>query len=69
MHMNRHIAIIDKQNFQRKIVNIFLLIIFSIYVLGAQKNCRNGSFEYPQRMVWLSQLQVRNIIFIWKPKS
>ena len=69
MHINRHIAIIDKQNFQRKIVNIFLPIIFSIYVLGAQKNRRNGSFEYPQRMVWLSQLQVRNIIFIWKPKS
>ena len=28
---------LDKQNFQRKIVNIFLPII-STYVLGAQKN-------------------------------
>ena len=28
----------DKQNFQLTIVNIFLPIIFNIYVLGAQKN-------------------------------
>ena len=40
-----------------KVVNLFLPIIFSIYVLGAQKNhlihdC-DSFFEYTQHMFWL----------------
>ena len=36
--------------FQHKIVNIFLLIIFSIIMFWVLK--RDGSFEYPQHMFW-----------------
>ena len=43
-----------KRNFQRKIVNMFLPIIFSIF-LGCSKEPSHwdGSFEYPQHMFWL----------------
>ena len=50
------------KNFQRKIVNVFLPIIFSIYVLGAQKTCLIETvLEYPQHMFWF---QNKKIIFL-----
>ena len=41
------------KNFHRKIVNIFLPIIFSIYVLGAQEN----------RLIVMVLLSTHNICF------
>ena len=50
------------KNFQRKIVNIFLPIIFSI-CFGCSKeppHC-DGCFEYPQHMSWLKN---KTVIFL-----
>ena len=43
-----------RKKFERKIVNIFLLIGF-IFCFGCSKepSHRDGSFEYPQHMFWL----------------
>ena len=50
------------KNFQRKNVNIFLAVIFSI-CFGCLKepSHRDGSFEYPQHMIWLRN---KKIIFL-----
>ena len=48
---------LDKQKIQRKIVNIFLPIIFSM-CFGCSKK---PSFEYPQHMFWLRS---KKIIFL-----
>ena len=50
--------VLDKQKFERKIVNIFLPISFSTCFLGAQKN---RLIEYPQHMFWLRN---KEIIFL-----
>ena len=43
-----------KHFFQRKIVNIFLLIIFNICFWCLKELSQwDGSFEYPQHMFWL----------------
>ena len=45
---------LDKQNFERKIVNMFLLISFNICSECSKtpSHC-DGSIEYPQHMFWL----------------
>ena len=45
---------LDKQIFECKIVNFFLLISFNI-CCGCSKepSHRDGSFEYPQHMFWV----------------
>ena len=50
------------KNIQHKIINIFLLIIFSIY-FGCSKEPSHwdGSFEYPQHILWLRS---KKIIFL-----
>ena len=53
---------LDNQNFQRKIVNIFLPIIFSIcFGCSKEPSHQDGSFEYPQHMLWLRN---KGIIFL-----
>ena len=50
---------LDKQRFQRKIVNIFYPSVLT-YILGAQKPCLIEAFffEYPQHMFWLSNKKI-----------
>ena len=44
----------DKQNFERKIVNIVLPISFNIcFGCSKEPSHYDGSFEYPQHMFWL----------------
>ena len=49
-----HTSGLDKQNFECKIVNIFLPISFNIcfWVLKEPSHL-DSSFEYPQHMFWL----------------
>ena len=50
------------KNFQRKIVNIFLLISFSIcFGCSKEPSHLDGSFEYPQHMFWLRN---KKIVFL-----
>ena len=50
------------KNFQRKIVNIFLPITFSIcFGCSKEPSHWDGSFEYPQHMFWLRN---KKIIFL-----
>ena len=51
---------LDKQTFKHKIVNIFLSVL--TYVLGAQKNRQDGSFEYPQQMLWLRSKKIKILV-------
>ena len=45
---------LDKQNFQSKIVNIFLPINFNIcFGCSKEPSHLDGSFEHPQHMFWL----------------
>ena len=56
-----HIGL-DKQKFQRKIVNIFLLIIFSIcFRCSKEPSHRDSSFEPPQN---LFRLRNKKIVFL-----
>ena len=53
---------LDKQNIQRKTVNIFLPIIFGIsFGCSKEPSHRDCSFEYPQHMFWLRN---KKIIFL-----
>ena len=53
---------LEKQNFQRKIVNIFLPRILSIYFSCSKElSHQDGSFEYPQHMFCLRK---KKIIFL-----
>ena len=51
---------LDKQNFERKFVNIFLPISLNI-CFGCSTSHRDSSFEYPQHTFWLRN---KNIIFL-----
>ena len=56
-----HIGL-DRQNFQHKIVNISLPIIFSIcFGCSKEPSQQDGSFEYPQDTFWLRN---KKIIFL-----
>ena len=44
---------LDKQTFECKIVNIFLLISLTCFRCSKEPSHRDGSFEYPQHMFWL----------------
>ena len=51
---------LDKQNFQLKIVNIFLPINFNIcFGCSKERSHRDGSFEYPQHMFWLRNKKIK----------
>ena len=55
IHIDRTIGL-DKQSFERKIVNIFLPVSFNIcFWCSKEPSQRDGSFEYPQHMFWLKK--------------
>ena len=61
LNTNKAHVLINKY-FQRKIVNIFLTIIFSIYFGSSKESSHwDGSFEYPQHIFWLRN---KKIIFL-----
>ena len=46
--------ILDKQNFERKLTNSFLLVSFNTcFGFSKEPSHRDGSFEYQQHMFWL----------------
>ena len=57
--MEQCVIDLDKQFFQRTIANIFLTIIFNIW-FGCSKEPSHGdgSFEYPQHMIWLRNKKI-----------
>ena len=57
------LKVLDKQNFECKIVNIFLAISFNI-CLGCLKELSDwdGSFEYPQHMFWMRNKKVKFLV-------
>ena len=45
---------LDKQNFEHKIINVFLTISFNIcFGFSKELSQWDGSIEYPQHMFWL----------------
>ena len=59
-HINPYVWI--NRIFEHKIVNIFLLISFSIcFGCSKEPSHRDGSFEYPQHMFWL---RIKEIIVL-----
>ena len=51
---------LDKQNVQRKFVNIFLPINFNIcFGCSKEPSHWDGSFEYPQHMFWLRNKKIK----------
>ena len=56
---NKKIIGLDKQYFQRKIVNIVLRIIFKIcFGCSKEPSHQDGSFEYQQQMFWLRKKKI-----------
>ena len=50
---------LDKKKNQRKIVNIFLPILFGIcFGCSKEPSHWDGSFEYPQHMFWLRNKKI-----------
>ena len=54
---------LDKQNFECKIINIFLPISFNIcFGCSKEPSHWDGSFEYPQHMFWLRNKKIKFLV-------